>query len=102
MNVKEVRRQIKQTLDREKTALINPTELFTLLQEVIEQNNILSVYLELIISLLYYDEDGILYRYSNKEISNQVALKNIIEVLDPKLGIFYNFSNIFNIVFIDH
>jgi len=79
--------------NREAGGLIDPAILYKELQLVIEQNNILSVYLELIISLLYYDEDGVLYRYSNKEPDSQIALKNIIEVLDPKLSIFYNFSN---------
>jgi len=79
--------------NREGAALIDPSVLYDKLSIVIEQNDILSVYLELIISLLYYDEDDILYRYSEKEPVKQVALKNIIEMLDPKLSIFYNFSN---------
>jgi hypothetical protein len=79
--------------NREASDLIDPTILYDKLELVIEQNDILSVYLELIISLLYYDEDGVLYRYTEKEPSSQIALKNIIEVLDPKLSIFYNFSN---------
>ena len=79
--------------NRDQGSVITPDNLYKQLYHVIEENNILSIYLELIISLLYYDEDGILYRYSNKEISYQTALKNIIEVLDPKLSIFYNFSN---------
>jgi len=79
--------------NREVGALIDPSELYDKLELVIEQNGILSVYLELIISLLYYDEDGVLYRYTDKEPNSQIALKNIIEVLDPKLSIFYNFSN---------
>jgi hypothetical protein len=79
--------------NREVGALIDPSDLYDQLELVIEQNGILSVYLELIISLLYYDEDGVLYRYTSKEPNSQIALKNIIEVLDPKLSIFYNFSN---------
>lgn len=79
--------------NRDSSSLIDPSVLYENLQLVIEQNGILSVYLELIISLLYYDEDGVLYRYSDKDPDNQIALKNIIEVLDPKLSIFYNFSN---------
>ncbi len=47
----------------------------------------------MILSLLFYDEEGVLIRYSDDEIFKQVALKNIIEQLDPKLSIFYNFSN---------
>jgi len=79
--------------NRDASSLIHPSELYKQLELVIEQNGILSVYLELIISLLYYDEDGVLFRYTDKDPHNQVALKNIIEVLDPKLSIFYNFSN---------
>jgi hypothetical protein len=79
--------------NRNESALIPPSELYNKLAIVIEQNGILSVYLELIISLLFYDEDGILYRYSKKEPTTQVALKNVVELLDPKLSIFYNFSN---------
>lgn len=79
--------------NRDASSLIDPGVLYDELELVIEQNNILSIYLELIISLLYYDEDGVLYRYTDKKVDNQIALKNIIEVLDPKLSIFYNFSN---------
>jgi len=79
--------------NREESNLIDPSELYNQLSTVIEQNGILSVYLELIISLLYYDDEGVLYRYTDKEPTTQVALKNIVEVLDPKLSIFYNFSN---------
>ncbi len=79
--------------NRDAAALILPKDLYNELVIVIEQNSILSVYLELILSLLYYDEDGVLYRYSDKEPHSQVALKNIVELLDPKLSIFYNFSN---------
>ncbi len=79
--------------NRDESSLIQPSDLYNQLEHVIEQNGILSTYLELVISLLYYDEDGVLLRYSPKEVNNQVALKNIIEVLDPKLSIFYNFSN---------
>ena len=79
--------------NRDESSMIPPDELYEQLAHVIEENGILSVYLELIISLLYYDEDGILYRYTEKPLKSQTALKNIIEVLDPKLSIFYNFSN---------
>jgi hypothetical protein len=79
--------------NRDSSSLIPIETLYDKLFEIIENNNILSVYLELIISLLYYDEDDILYRYSKKEPKSQTALKSIIEHLDPKLGIFYNFNN---------
>ena len=32
-------------------------------------------------------------RYSKLEPDHQVALKNVIDKLDPKLAIFHNFSN---------
>ncbi len=79
--------------NRDASSLIRPNDLYDQLEIVIEQNHILSVYLELILSLLYYDEDGVLFRYSEKEPVAQVALKNVVELLDPKLSIFYNFSN---------
>ncbi len=79
--------------NRDAASLIQPSSLYDQLEIVIEQNGILSSYLELILSLLYYDEDGVLYRYSDKDPTAQVALKNIVELLDPKLSIFYNFSN---------
>ncbi len=79
--------------NRDESSLIQPTDLYDQLEIVIEQNDILSAYLELILSLLYYDEDQVLYRYSDKKPVAQVALKNIVELLDPKLSIFYNFSN---------
>lgn len=91
----KVLKSIVGLIDKNRTGsgLIDPAELYDGLEVVIEQNGILSTYLELIISLLYYDEDGVLLRYSDKEPVDQVALKNIIEMLDPKLSIFYNFSN---------
>jgi len=79
--------------NRDAASMIEPEVLYDKLELVIEQNGILSVYLELIISLLYYDEDDILLRYSDKSPTSQIALKNIIEILDPKLSLFYNFSN---------
>jgi hypothetical protein len=79
--------------NRDESNLIDIKELYQQLQHVIEQNGILSTYLELVISLLYYDEDGILHRYSKKEPVTQIALKNVIDNLNPRLSIFYNFSN---------
>jgi len=79
--------------NRKDDALRSINDIYGNLVEVITQNNILSIYFEMILSLLFYDEDGLLIRYSDKEIVKQVALKNVIEQLDPKLSIFYNFSN---------
>lgn len=79
--------------NRDETDLIPINEVYNQLVPIIRQNNILSVYFELIVSLLFYDEDNILFRYSDKEPIQQIALKNIIENIDPKLSIFYNFNN---------
>jgi len=68
-------------------------DIYKQLVPIIAQNDILSVYFELILSLLFYDEDDTLIRYSDKPVKKQIALKNIIERLDPKLSIFYNFSD---------
>jgi len=74
--------------------LINPTEMYEfLLDNIILPNGILSIFVELVMSILFFDEDNIMIRYSEKEIDHQVALKNIIDTLDPKLAIFHNFSN---------
>ena len=72
---------------------IEPNEIYNSLIEVITQNDLLSVYFEMILSLIFYDEDENICKYSDKPATIQIALKNIIEKLDPKLSIFYNFSN---------
>ena len=64
-----------------------------LLDNVVLPNGMLSIFIELVISILYYDEDGVMIRYSKKEPDNQIALKQVINHLDPKLAIFHNFSN---------
>lgn len=84
---------IDKNRDAAKGTLREISDIYSNLVEVITQNNILSIYFEMILSLLFYDENGILIRYSSDEIFKQVALKNVIEQLDPKLSIFYNFSN---------
>ncbi len=66
---------------------------FLKLAEISSYNGILNIYFELVLSLLFYDEDNVLYRYSDKPIIKQLALKEVIENIDPKLTVFYNFSN---------
>ena len=85
---------------RETTAIIDKNsssidmkQSFLKLAEISAYNGILNIYFELVLSLLFYDEDNILYRYSDKEPIKQLALKDVIENIDPKLTIFYNFSN---------
>jgi len=79
--------------NRKGDKFINPEEIYNSLIEVITQNDLLSVYFEMILSLIFYDEDDNICKYSDKPAVSQIALKNIIEKLDPKLSIFYNFSN---------
>ncbi len=66
---------------------------FDKLIEISDSNGILNIYFELVMSLLYYDEDNVLLRYTDKEPVKQLALKDIIDNIDPKLNIFYNFSS---------
>ncbi len=64
-----------------------------LLDNILLPNTILSIYIELVISILYYDDEDIMLRYSDRGDSQQIAIKNVIDKLDPKLAIFHNFSN---------
>jgi len=80
--------------NREGDTLISIDEMYDfLLENIVLPNDILSVYIELVMSILFYDEDGIMIRYSDKEVDHQIALKRVIDYLDPKLAIFHNFSN---------
>lgn len=80
--------------NRQGDEVITPEKIYEFLKmEIIEPNNILSIYVELILSILFYDEDGMMIRYSDKNIDKQIALKNVIDHLAPQLSIFYNFSN---------
>ncbi|MFA7127905.1 MAG: hypothetical protein WC136_01910 [Sphaerochaeta sp.] len=79
---------------RDNIDMFQPIEMYNfLLDNVVLPNSILSIFIELIISILYYDEDGVMARYSQKPIDHQIALKNVINNLDPKLNIFHNFSD---------
>ena len=64
-----------------------------LLDNIVIPNGILSIYIELIISTLYYDDQDNMIRYSDVDPSYQVSLKSVCEKLDPTLAIFHNFSN---------
>ena len=73
--------------------LIYQGEMYSfLLDNIVIPNGILSIFIELIVSILYYDEDDVMTRYSDKEPIYQVALKNVTEKLDPGIAIFHNFS----------
>jgi hypothetical protein len=79
--------------NRSKKDLIDIKEIFDILIDISNQNGIFNLYFELVLSVLFYDEDGNLYRYSDKEIVQQLSLKDVIDNIDPKLNIFYNFSS---------
>ena len=62
-----------------------------LLKEIVLPNGMYSIYIELIMSLLYYDKDQILIRYGGDPVS-QVSISNIIQACDPRLNIHYNLN----------
>ena len=78
--------------DRTKEKLMQPSEMYKrLLDEIILPNGILSIYVELVMSILFFDENGVMCRYGG-EPDHQIALKNIIKNCDPRLAIYYNFN----------
>jgi hypothetical protein len=80
--------------NRKEDELLSPEEIYNFLKnEIIMPNDILSIYVELLISILFYDEDGIMIRYSNKNIYQQIALKNVVAHIDPKMSFFYGFND---------
>jgi len=80
--------------NRDEDNLISIDEMYNfLLDNIVLPNGILSIFIELVISILYFDENDIMIRYSNLPIHHQIALKTVIDKLDPKLAIFHNFSN---------
>ena len=86
--------KILQVIDTDRKAenLMLPSEMYDiLLEQIILPNGILSIYVELIISLLYFDENDIQIRYGG-EPDHQVAIKNIVNKIDPTLNIYYNFN----------
>jgi len=80
--------------NRDMENLITPSEMYeSLLDSIILPNGILSIYIELVIGILFFDEEDKMIRYSDMPPVKQVALKNIIDHLSPNLAIFHNFSN---------
>lgn len=78
--------------DRPKDKLMSQEEMYKkLLEEIILPNGILSIYVELVMSILFFDENGVMCRYGG-EPDHQIALKNIIKNCDPRLAIYYNFN----------
>lgn len=86
------RRREKDSRTAEKE-LIPITDMYYRLIDIIFSGSyLLSVYIETILSALFYDEDGVNLRYTNKEIVTQIPLKSVISELDPMLNIFYRLS----------
>jgi DNA-directed RNA polymerase beta' subunit len=80
--------------NRDLEDLISMEDMYNfLLDNVVLPNGILSIFIELVISILYYDENKVMIRYSKLPVDHQIALKTVIDRLDPKLAIFHNFSN---------
>jgi hypothetical protein len=74
--------------------LIPPTEMYNeVIDKIFEGAYLLSVYVESIISALFFDEDDVNMRYTKKDIFKQVPLKSTINELSPKLNIFYKLSS---------
>ena len=79
---------------KKESELINPHDFYSRVIDVIfEGAYLLSVYVEVIISALFYDENLDSIRYSDKPPVQQVPLKSVIQTIDPKLSIFYKLSN---------
>lgn len=78
--------------DRSKEQLMSPEDMYeALLDEIVLPNGILSIYIELIMSIMFFDEDDVMIRYGG-EPDHQTAIKNIIIKCDPRLTIFYTFN----------
>lgn len=71
---------------------MSPEDMYeALLDEIVLPNGILSIYIELIMSIMFFDEDDVMIRYGG-EPDHQTAIKNIIIKCDPRLTIFYTFN----------
>jgi len=80
--------------NRSKKDIIPMEYIYDKLAEISIENDVFHVYFEMVMSLLFYCSDGKMYRYSETdEITQQRSLKDVIDFIDPKLNIFYNFSN---------
>ena len=79
---------------KEESELIMP-EIFyeKIIDIVFEGAYLLSSYVEVIISALFYDQNMESIRYSSLEPYYQIPLKSVIQTIDPKLSVFYKLSN---------
>lgn len=86
--------KIIQILDKDRADenLLTIQEMYNqLLDEIVLPNGIYSIFIELIMSLMYYDEEDVIVRYGG-EPYKQTALKKIIQKCDPRLSVFYNLN----------
>jgi len=89
-----VYRKREKDSSKEESELIYPQEFYSKIIDItFEGAYLLSVYIEVIISALFYDENFESTRYSDKAPVQQVPLKSVIHTIDPKLSIFYKLSN---------
>lgn len=76
-------------------------ELFiSTLSEILDAGIMYSSYIELLISMLYYDENNTILRYSNVSMQDgiidpvykQVSMDNVLNMVNPKLVLFYDLN----------
>jgi len=80
--------------NRSDNKLIPIEDIYHSLMDVSIENGIFNLYFELVLSLLFFCDDGKMLRYSDTDkIEKQLALRDVIDKIDPKLNIFHNFSN---------
>ena len=74
--------------------LIEPEKFYEKIVDIVfEGAYLLSVYIEVIMSALFYDSEMNSMRYSNNEPQSQIPLKSVVHTIDPKLTVFYKLSN---------
>jgi hypothetical protein len=89
-----VYRKREKNARNEEAELIHPQEMYSKVIDVVfEGAYLLSVYVEVILSALFFDEEMNAARYSDNPIHYQVPLKSVIHTLDPKLSVFYKLNN---------
>ena len=79
---------------KEEAELIPPQEFYKKIIDIVfEGAYLLSSYVEVIMSALFYDEEMNSIRYSDQPPAKQIPLKSVIHTIDPKLSVFYKLSN---------
>ena len=89
-----VYRKRERDTENENAKLIEPEKFYEKIVDIVfEGAYLLSVYMEVIMSALFYDSEMNSIRYSNEEPHYQVPLKSVVHTIDPKLTVFYKLSN---------